>query len=289
MSNVSKSRVWLVTGASGGLGTAFATAALEGGDRVLCAARKKDGVQALVDKYPDQAYALAWDVTNKADAQRAIEEGIAQFGRLDIVVNNAGTGTYGAVEELPTDQVEELFRINLLGPLFVLQATLPHLREQRSGRVINISSMSGFVGAAGTGAYNITKFALEGLSEALAEEVKPLGIHVTIVEPGPFRTAFGHGAPEPPPGLPDYAETSGRMVKMMTTIGQWAPGDPQKAAKAIFKITRSETPPLRLALGSISVDAIRKKLQQVEQDLGAWHDLAYSTDIPGAAAPAGAV
>ena len=281
------SRVWLITGASGGLGGAFAEAALQSGDRVLCAARNRNSLSSLLEKYPEQAYGLSWDVTDEAGGRSAIEEGIRHFGRLDIVVNNAGTGIYGAIEELTGIQIEELFRINLLGPFFVLKAALPQLRKQRSGHIINISSMSGIAGQPGMGAYNITKFALEGMSEALAEEVKPLGIKVTIVEPGPFRTGFGKDhADERREGMPDYEGTSGKLIDLMLKLNQWAPGDPKKAAQMLLKLSRSEDPPLRLTLGAFAVESVRTKLRQVEQDLAAWESDSRSTDFPGSTPPA---
>ena len=280
-------QVWLVTGASGGLGSAFAEAALLAGHSVLCAARKAEAVMPLISRYPNLAYPLTFDVTDSSAVMRAVHEGVEHFGRLDVVVNNAGAGVFGAVEELELNQIEKLFALNVLGPFNVLKATLPVLRKQRSGHVINISSMSGIVGDAGTGAYNITKFALEGMSEALAAELKPLGIHVTIVEPGPFKTDFGKAANQGPDtaAIADYSETSGKLSGMLKDLSSWANGDPKLAGEALVKLAGSNNPPLRLVLGSIAFDAVSKKIDQVRTDLETWKAVSQSTDRQQAITP----
>jgi NAD(P)-dependent dehydrogenase (short-subunit alcohol dehydrogenase family) len=267
----STSRVWLITGSSSGFGQAIASAALQRGDRVVATARDPASLQALVARDPDNVLAVELDVTRPEQAPDAVEAAVRRFGRLDVVVNNAGYGSVGAVEEIDLADLRTLMETMYFGPVAVTQAALPVLREQRSGAIVQISSMGGLVSPPGFGAYCSAKFALEALSEALAAEVAPLGIDVLIVEPGAFRTGFGGGRMHRSRPLDAYRETVGptrAAVDAMAANTQ--PGDPRRAAEAILQALEAEVVPLRLALGDDSVDAIRAKLDRVAADLDAW-------------------
>jgi NAD(P)-dependent dehydrogenase (short-subunit alcohol dehydrogenase family) len=267
----STSRVWLITGSSSGFGQAIASAALQRGDRVVATARDPASLQALVARDPDDVLAVELDVTRPEQAPDAVEAAVRRFGRLDVVVNNAGYGSVGAVEEIDLADLRTLMETMYFGPAAVTQAALPVLREQRSGAIVQISSMGGLVSPPGFGAYCSAKFALEALSEALAAEVAPLGIDVLIVEPGAFRTGFGGGRMHRSRPLEAYRETVGptrAAVDAMAANTQ--PGDPRRAAEAILQALEAEVVPLRLALGDDSVDAIRAKLDRVAADLDAW-------------------
>jgi NAD(P)-dependent dehydrogenase (short-subunit alcohol dehydrogenase family) len=257
--------IWFVTGASGGFGRAICRAALDHADEVVATARDPSSLDDLAD----EALVLPLDVTDSASVDVATRDAIARFGRIDVVVNNAGYGHVGAIEELSEGELRLQYEVNLFGVLRVTRALLPQLRHQRSGHIVQMSSLNGVVGMAGGGHYVATKFALEGLSESLAEEVEPLGIHVTIVEPGPYRTGFaGAGARFAEP-IDDYAPTVGAAREAMAELDGNQPGDPAEAAAAIVECVHSSDPPLRLPLGEIAVDGIRDKLSRQLADLEA--------------------
>jgi NAD(P)-dependent dehydrogenase (short-subunit alcohol dehydrogenase family) len=271
-------RVWLITGASSGLGRALAEAALDRGDQVIATARDPQRLDGLAERYPGQAIAARLDVTDADEARAAVSDGLAAFGRLDVVVNNAGYGLFGALEELPAEELRREFETNVFGALNVTRAALPQLRRQRSGHIVQISSLEGIAPiAAGESAYAATKFAVEGLAEALAKEIAHLGINVTIVEPGPLRTDFAAGAVARPPRSGDYADSVGKALEWFEGLSGRQPNDPSRVAAAIIEAVTSAEPPLRLALGMEAVQAIREKLSSQRRDLDAWERLSAST------------
>ncbi|ASC73239.1 short-chain dehydrogenase family oxidoreductase [Halomicronema hongdechloris C2206] len=243
-------RIWFITGSSRGLGRALTETVLELGDSVVATARKPERLTDLVQQYGDRLLALPLDVTQPFAIQTAVMHALQAFGHVDVLVNNAGYGVFGAVEEVTAPAVRQQFETNVYGALEVTCALLPHLRRQRSGHILNISSSGGFVGFPGAGIYGASKFALEGWSEALAQEVAPLGIRVTIVEPGAFRTAFNGVLRSPAQTIQDYAETSGQMMHWLRQMHGQQPGDPQKAAAAMMQVVDHPDPPLRLVLGA---------------------------------------
>ena len=271
---------WLITGASAGFGRTFAEVLLEKGDRVVATARNPDAVADLVAKYPDSAQALRLDVTDPAQVEEAVAAAVAA-GPVDVVVNNAGHGLLGALEELSDADIREVLEVNLLGALTVTRAVLPHMRSRRSGHIVQMSSVGGVVGNPGHAIYATTKFALEGASEALAGEVAPFGIRVLIVEPGPFRTEFLGRSMEFATPIPDYQEGAAGALRQRFGSGHgMQPGDPVLAVEAIVATVRAESAPLRLPLGRQAVERIRAKLTRQLADLEAVADLAVSTDRP---------
>jgi NAD(P)-dependent dehydrogenase (short-subunit alcohol dehydrogenase family) len=267
-----RSRVWFITGASAGLGRALAEAALDRGDRVVATARDPDRVADLEEA--GRAIAVGLDVTEPAQPAAAIAAAVEAFDRLDVVVNNAGYGLFGAFEELPEEELRREFETNVFGALAVTRAALPQLRRQRSGHIVQISSLEGVAPAvAGEAAYAGTKFAVEGVAEALAEEVAHLGIRVTIVEPGPLRTGFASGAVAKPPESADYADSVGKALEWFEELGGQQPNDPARVAAAIVEAVDADEPPLRLALGEEAVAAIREKLDRQRRELDAWEHI----------------
>ena len=225
---------------------------------------------------------LPLDVTDEAQAAQAVEAALARFGRIDVLVNNAGYGLLGAVEEASADEVRRLYETNVFGLLNVTRAVLPAMRARRRGHVINISSLGGYQSSAGFGVYCSTKFAVEGLTEALHGELAPLGIHATVVEPGYFRTDFLDGASlaVSPRILDDYAASAGQVRVAATQINHNQPGDPLRLAQAMLQLVESATPPLRLPLGTDTLQTIADKHAFVEKELSSWKALAASTDFP---------
>jgi NAD(P)-dependent dehydrogenase (short-subunit alcohol dehydrogenase family) len=286
MMTVQQQRVWVITGCSTGLGRALTKAVLDRGEIVVATARKPSRLEDLAQQYGDRSLILPLDVTQPAEVQAAVHQTIETFGRIDVLVNNAGYGVFGAVEEVSDLDVRRQFETNVYGALDMTRAVLPHLRRQRSGRILNISSSGGFVGFPGAGIYCAAKFALEGWSEALAKEVAPLGIHVTIVEPGAFRTAFNGTLVAPNRSIDDYSVTSSQMLQWLRQMDGQQPGDPQKAAAAMMQVVHHPNPPLRLVLGSDTLDAIHAKLAAVAADLAAWKDISINTAFDGVAVSA---
>lgn len=280
---IDNDKVWLITGSSTGFGRALAQAVLEHGYSVVTTARKPEQLRELSDRYLDRVTALALDVTNSQSVQQAVEAALKAYDRIDVLVNNAGYGTMGAIEEVSDEDIKRQFDTNLFGALNMTRAVLPLMREQRSGHILNISSIGGVVSFAGTGIYCATKFALEAVSEALAQEVKPLGIKVTIIEPGAFRTDFsGRSIVTPEHAIADYAETSGKLIQWNQEIDGKQPGDPAKAAEAMIQVVESDNPPLRLALGEDSVNGITQKLDSMKAELEAWKEVSLKTAFEGA-------
>lgn len=274
-------RVWFITGASRGLGARIAEAALARGDAVVATARRADTVTQRLGTRPG-LLAVDLDVTDEAQAARAVATALARFGRIDILVNNAGYGLMGAVEEASADEVRRVYETNVFGLLHVTRAALPAMRERRRGHVINVSSLGGYRSVAGFGVYCSTKFAVEGLTEALHAELAPLGIHATTVEPGYFRTDFleGQSLVTSPRVLADYAATAGHIRTAASQISLNQPGDPERLAQAVLKLVDAPAPPLRLPLGTDTLQAIADKHAFVERETAAWRDVAASTDFP---------
>lgn len=289
-----QSRVWFITGCSTGFGRALTEAVLERDEIVVATARQPDKLNDLVLQYGvgqspaegTRILALPLDVTKSSDIQTAVSQAIATFGRIDVLVNNAGYGVFGAVEEVSDADVRRQFETNVYGALNVTRAVLPHLRRQRSGHILNISSSGGFIGFAGAGIYCASKFALEGWSEALAKEVASLGIHVTIIEPGAFRTAFNGTFVSPNQSIDDYATTSGQMLQWLQQMNGQQPGDPHKAAIAMIQAVNHPNPPLRLVLGADTLDAVYAKLEAVATDLADWKNISINTAFDGVAVSA---
>lgn len=275
---MSNPKIWLVTGASSGFGRAITRAAIDAGDTVIAVARRTAALDDLVAAHPDQVEALALDVTDTERIETAVADIVARYGRIDVLVNNAGRTQVGAVEETTDRELRDLFDLHFFGPAALTRAVLPHMRAQRSGAIVMMSSVGGQLSFAGFSAYSATKFALEGFSEALAEEVAPFGIDVLIVEPGAFRTGlFGAGAAYFSAENEVYTETAGATRRMVETGDGTQPGDPAKAAAAIRAALDAERTPLRLPLGADAVDGILDHLDAVRTDITEWEKITRAT------------
>ncbi|OYV39086.1 MAG: short-chain dehydrogenase/reductase [Rhodospirillales bacterium 20-64-7] len=273
--------VWLITGCSTGFGRELALEALEKGHRVVATARNPATLEDIVSKYQDRALAQALDVTRPEDVARAVQAAEARFGRIDVLVNNAGYGYLAAIEEGEDAKVRGMFEANVFGLVEMTKAVLPGMRKQRSGHIVNISSIGGLVGFGATGYYHATKFAVEGLSESLAIETAPLGIKVTIVEPGPFRTDWaGRSIQQSATRIPDYEPTAGKRRNETAARSGNQPGDPRRAAQAIMQAVAAAEPPLHLVLGRPALELARKKVASLSGELDRWADLTLSADFP---------
>jgi NAD(P)-dependent dehydrogenase (short-subunit alcohol dehydrogenase family) len=273
-------RVWLITGCSSGFGRALASHVLARGQRVIATARDPSALAEMGTRFPETCRTLALDVTDAERVKSVVAEAAAAFGRLDVVVNNAGYGLVGAFEELGVEQITRTFETNFFGSLEVIRAALPILRAQHSGHIVNISAAAVISNYAGFSIYGASKWALEGVSESLAVELKPLGIKVTIVQPGPFRTDFiGRSLVRAENHLAEYDRTSGKFLRFLESMEGKQPGDPAKAAEAILAAVESDAPPLRLALGKYANDKLRKKLAEAERERSAWEYLGMPTDF----------
>jgi len=273
-------RVWLITGANSGFCRAITEAAVAAGDVAVATARRVTSLDDLAAEHPGQIDALPLDVTDTAAINATVQDVIGRHGRIDVLVNNAGRTHVGAAEETTDAELRDLFEVHLFGPAAVTRAVLPHMRSRKSGAIVQVSSMGGQMSFAGFAAYSATKFALEGLSEALADEVRPLGIKVLIVEPGAFRTGlFGNYSASTP--IADYAGTVGRTRQMIETSAGTQPGDPAKAATDIVTALDAPGTPLRLPLGDDAVDAILSHLDSTRTDIRTWENLARDTRLAG--------
>lgn len=273
--------VWFITGASRGFGLQIARDLLVRGHQVVATARDAAAVTDALGEN-DNVLAVALDVTDETQARQAVQAAVDRFGRIDVLINNAGRGLLGAVEEATDAEVRAVYETNVFGLLTVTRAVAPVLRAQRSGTIVNISSVGGFVGSPGWGVYASTKFAVEALSEALHAELQPLGIHAMVVEPGYFRTDFldSSSLQVQRHTIDDYAD--GPAGKMRITAGERnhdQPGDPVKAAAAIIDVVESERPPLRLLLGNDTIAAVEGKLAHVQAELAQWRAVSASTDF----------
>ncbi|CCK27695.1 short-chain oxidoreductase [Streptomyces davaonensis JCM 4913] len=272
-------RVWLITGASSGFGRALTEAALAEGDVVVGAVRRPEALDDLVAAHPDQVEALRLDVADTSAAEAAVQDVLARHGRIDVLVNNAGRTHVGALEETTEQELRDLFEVHVFGPAALTRAVLPHMRERKSGAIVQMSSMGGQMSVAGFSAYSATKFALEGLSEGLADEVAEFGIKVLIVEPGAFRTSLFA------PDRAGVSGDSGLYPKVSRTRGfveggdGSQPGDPAKAAAAILAALRAEKTPLHLPLGGDGVDAVLAHLDQVREDVTTWEKRTRATSF----------
>lgn len=272
-------QVWFITGASSGFGRAFAEHALEQGHNVAVAARRTHRLQEIVRLAPDRVLSVALDVNDPDEVAKAAAATLDRFGRIDVLINNAGYGIVGAIEEIPEKELRAQMNTNFFGAISVTRAFLPAFRAQRSGAIVNISSLGGQLSMAGYGAYSASKFALEGASEALALELRPLGIKVLIVEPGAFRTDLAGGAMKHMPEMEAYKETAGATRSFARTMNQTQPGDPRKAARAIEVALNSPNTPLRLQLGEDAISLVRSHAQTLLADMTAWEALAVDTRL----------
>lgn len=271
-------KVWLITGCSKGLGRALAEAVLARGDRLAATARDAASLDPLGEKGPRRVQAYALEPTDEAAVRTVVDKAVAAFGRIDVLVNNAGYGLSGAVEEVSDAEARAQVEINLFGALNLTRAVLPQMRAQGSGHILQISSAAGVVATPGLGLYNASKFALEGFSEALALEVAPLGIKVTIIEPGPFRTEWaGPSMISARQRIEAYADTAHKTIATINGYSGKQPGDPAKAAAVMIKVVESPNPPLRLPLGETALGRIRGKLKSMSEELTAWEKLGRDT------------
>ncbi len=274
-------KVWLITGCSTGFGRELAKYVLAQGHQAAVAARKIADVQDIVAGHEDKAIAVTLDVTKADQIKAAVQQTKDRFGRIDVLVNNAGIGYFGAVEESEEAAVRNMFEINFFGLAKMIQEVLPIMRAQRSGHIVNIASIGGLVGFPAVGFYNATKFAVDGLSESLAKEVGKLGIKVTIVAPSGFRTDWaGRSAENSPIVIDDYADTAGANKGAIRGYSGNQPGDPARAAQAIVKAVESEHPPLRLLLGKGALNGARHKLDVLKKDFDAWEETTVWADSP---------
>ena len=275
------SKVYFVTGCSTGFGRNLAMEALQQGNQVAVTSRNTDDVQDIVTQFPDKAVAIKLDVTNTQEVAAAVKLAQEKFGRIDVLVNNAGIGYFGAIEESEEVEYRRMFEINFFGLAAVTNAVLPIMRAQRSGHIVNISSIGGMVAFPGVGFYNATKFAVTGYSEALAKELTPLGIKVTVVAPSGFRTDWaGRSANNTKIVIDDYAATAHTNQNTIRGYSGNQPGDPVRAAKAIIKAVEADTPPVRLLLGAGALKGARNKIAEMEQDIDTWEETTLWADHP---------
>lgn len=274
-------KVWFITGCSTGFGRALANEVLASGYNAVITARKVSDVEDIVAQYPDNAIAVKLDVTNKNEIASAIEAALQKFGQIDMLVNNAGIGYFGAIEESDDDEVRKMFEINVFGLGYMINAVLPTMRKQRSGHIVNIASIGGLVGLPGIGYYNATKFAVDGLSESLSKEVAHLGIKVTVICPSGFRTDWaGRSANNAKVSIDDYAPSAHQNKDTIRGYSGQQPGDPARAAKAIVKAVESDNPPLRLLLGVGALKNARIKLDVLKNDFDTWAETSVGADFP---------
>jgi NAD(P)-dependent dehydrogenase (short-subunit alcohol dehydrogenase family) len=273
-------KTWFITGASRGFGLDITKAVLASGDKVVAAVRSNPEALSNQLNNPENLQVVILDVTNEAQAKTATEQAINHFGGIDVLVNNAGYGLLAAVEEATDQEVKQNYEVNVFGMLNVTRAVLPYMRKQRSGHVINISSVGGLSSYYGWGLYGSTKFAIEGITEAMAQELAPLGIYATVVAPGFFRTNFlDHSSLiSSKQIIPDYAETVGAMRDFAAQVNYKQPGDPEKLAQAFVKLAASENPPVHLPLGNDTLKRFREKTAAFEKDIEAWYDVVTGTD-----------
>jgi short-subunit dehydrogenase len=273
--------VWFITGCSTGFGRELAKQLLEKGNRVAVTARNVDKIQDLVEINTDNALAIGLDVTDKTQVTAAVAKAEKHFGKIDVLVNNAGFGYFGSIEESEESAVRSMFEANFWGLAEMSRTVLPKMREQKSGTIVNISSIGGFNGNPGVGYYNATKFAVSGFSEALQKEVKPLGINVINVLPSGFRTDWaGRSADDAPSTIAGYAETAGVNQATIRKMSGNQPGDPVRAAHAIINAVESENPPKTLLLGRAALKSARIKLETLAEEFDKWADISEGADFP---------
>lgn len=274
-------KVWLITGCSTGFGRALAIEVLAQGYSVAVASRNINDVEDIVSRYPETALAIRLDVTSGDEITAAVEKTIAHFAQIDVLVNNAGIGYFGAIEESEEAEVRRMFEINVFGLARMIQEVLPHMRKRRIGHILNIASIGGLRSFPGVGFYNATKYAVDGLSESLSKELAPLGIKVTIIAPSGFRTDWaGRSAKDSSIRIADYATTAEKNKGDIRAYSGNQPGDPVRAAKAMIAVTESATPPLRLLLGAAALKGARLKLEELKHDFDTWAEVTVGADFP---------
>ncbi len=274
-------KVWLITGCSTGFGRELATEVLAKGYNAAVAARNTEDIKDIVAAYPDTALAIQLDVTVAADITAAVNSTIQKFGQIDVLVNNAGIGYFGAVEESEEDEVRRMFEINFFGLAKMTQEVLPFMRKQRSGHILNVASIGGLRSFPAVGFYNATKYAVDGLSEALSKETAHLGIKVTVIAPSGFRTDWaGRSANNSKIVIEDYADTAGKNKTDIRGYSGNQPGDPKRAASAMIAVVESPNPPLRLLLGVAALKGARAKLEELKHDFDTWAATTEGADFP---------
>ena len=275
----SESKVWLVTGCSGGLGNAIARAVLAAGDRLVATARQPGSLASLQAMAPDRCRILTLDVTDAAQVTAAVADTVATWGRIDVLVNNAGAGLLGSVEDAGDAEVRRCLEVNFLGPLALTRAVLPHMRRQRSGHIVQVTAAAAVGNYPGFGAYGAAKAALEALSESLRAETAGLGIRVTLVEPGPFRTGFvGRSLQRSAAQGADYERTVGRFGTVLATLDGRQPGDPDRAAATLVDLVRAGRAPFRLPLGRYMVKKLRDRAADLTRTADEWESVAAGAD-----------
>ena len=275
------SKVWFITGCSTGFGRELATYTASLGNNVVVAARNTEDVKDIISAYPENTLAVKLDVTKPDQIKEAVNAAVAKWGTVDVLVNNAGIGYFGAIEESEEDEVRRMFEINFFGLAKMTQEVLPLMRKQRSGHIVNIASIGGLRSFPAVGFYNATKYAVDGLSEALSKETAPLGIKVTIVAPSGFRTDWaGRSANNSKIVIDDYKTTAEANKESIRGYSGNQPGDPKRAAKAIVKAVESENPPLRLLLGVAALKGARAKLDELKADFDTWEETTVGADFP---------
>ena len=273
-------RVWFITGCSSGFGQAFAQAVIEHGEQLVDTGINIEEIELLASGQPDSVRVMALDVTDAEQVQATVKAALDAFGQIDVLVNNASYGLFGAFEELSEEQIRQQMEVNLFGAMNVTRAVLPFMRAQRSGHLVQMSSVSGQIGSIGFSAYQASKFALEGWSEALSKEIAPFGIRVTIIEPGNFRTNWAGRSMVKAQSMPAYNEIMESRREQIQAENGSQRGDPARAAQALIAVVESEHPPLRLPLGTDALTRIRQHIQQQLNDLDRWESLSRSTDFP---------
>lgn len=276
-------KVWLITGCSTGFGRALAKEVLAKGYRAAVAARNTNDVQDIIEGYPSTAIAVKLDVTVPEQIKSAVQATLDQFGQIDVLVNNAGIGYFAAIEESEEAEIRRMFEINFFGLAHMTQEVLPHMRKRKAGHILNITSIGGLRSFPGIGFYNASKYAVDGLSEALSKEVAPLGIKVTIIAPSGFRTDWaGRSAKDTSIKIDDYATTAGKNAGDIRGYSGNQAGDPVKAALAMIQVTETENPPLRLLLGAAALKGARIKLDELKHDFQEWASVTEGADFPKA-------
>jgi NAD(P)-dependent dehydrogenase (short-subunit alcohol dehydrogenase family) len=278
---MSQSKVWLITGCSRGLGHAFANAVLDAGHKLVATARDPAAISQFQNRYGGQVRVVALDVTDPSAAEGAIKMAVETFGRLDVLVNNAGYGNIAPAEETTLDDFRHQIETNLFGVIYLTKAALPVMREQAAGHIFQVTSIAARIGPVGRAPYAAAKWGVEGFSETVAKEVGPLGVRVTIVEPGGFRTDFAGSSTKLYAGRPEYDATVGAAARFQQDYNGKQPGDPAKAAAILLRLADMDNPPLRLVLGRSALDVAEKNdLLRLESDRQ-WRELSVSADFDG--------
>jgi NAD(P)-dependent dehydrogenase (short-subunit alcohol dehydrogenase family) len=277
---MNEKKIWLITGCSSGLGRALTAQVLASGAIVFATARTPEKLADLQSEYPDSCFPLRLDLSSPAQIEQVAGHALNRSGRLDVVVNNAGYGVIGALEECSDEQIRRNFEVIVFGSVRLMQVVLPAMRKHKRGHLINISAAAAIANYAGFSVYGGAKWALEGMSEALAAEVKPLGIKVTLIQPGPFRTDFiSRSLEKASTSIDEYTATSGKFAAFLEKMKDQQPGDPAKAAAAIVKITEMDNPPFRLVLGRYAIDKVERVNKARQREMESSKDLGLNTDF----------